>query len=116
MTNCQKLDTDYGTLSVSCRRGGYYYATRTVNNRKRQIYLGKSIPDSYTLNEIARDIYSPDRDYWQRHTKQVPRASDKDTNNSLSLKHDLERISAIARARGEDLIYGELRKIIQNLG
>jgi hypothetical protein len=113
MTKCQKFDTDYGILSISCRRG-YYYAVRTVNNRKRQIYLGKSIPDSYTLNEIARDIFSSDREYWQRHTKQVPRAARKDTKN-LSLKHDLERISAIARARGEDLIYGELRKIIQNL-
>jgi hypothetical protein len=114
MTKCQKFATDYGILSISCRRG-YYYAVRTHNRLKRQIYLGKSIPDSFTLNEIAKDIYSPDREYWQRHTKQVPRACNKDTKN-LSLKHDLERITKIARARGEDLIYQELRKIIQNLG
>lgn len=112
MTKCQKFATDYGILSISCRRG-YYYATRTVNRLKRQIYLGKSIPDSFTLNEVARDIFSSDREYWTNHTK-PPRAARKDTK-SLSLKHDLERVAAIARARGEDLIYGELRKIIQNL-
>lgn len=114
MTKCQKIATDYGILSIS-NRCGYYYATRTVNRLKRQIYLGKSIPDRYTLNEIAKDIFSSDRDYWQRHTKQVPRAARKDTKSNLSLKDDLERVAAIARARGEDLIYGELRKIIQNL-
>jgi hypothetical protein len=114
MTKCQKIATDYGILSVCCRNG-YYYATRTVNRLKRQIYLGKSIPDSYTLNEIAKDIFSSDREYWQRHTK-PPRAAKKDTKSDLSLKHDLERIAAIARARGEDLIYGELQKVIKNLG
>ncbi len=113
MTKCQKFATDYSILSISCRNG-YYYATRTHNRLKRQIYLGKSIPDSYTLNEVARDIYSPDREYWQRHTKQVPRAARKDTKN-LSLKHDLERIARIARARDEDLIYQELQKVIKNL-
>ena len=113
MTKCQKFDTDYGTLSVSCRKG-YYYATRTVNRRKRQIYLGKTIPDSYTLNEVAADIFSSDREYWQRHTKQVPRASDKDTKN-LPLKDALTRIAALAKARSEDLIYQELQKVIKNL-
>ena len=113
MTMTQKFDTDYGTLSVVNRKG-YFYAVRTVNNRKRQIYLGKSIPDSYTLNEIAKDIFSNDKEYWLKHTKQI-RASDKDTNNSLSLKDDLTRIMAIAKARGEDIIYQELRKTIQNL-
>ena len=113
-TKCQKFVTDYGTLSVVNRKG-YFYACRTVNQRKRQIYLGKSIPDRYTLNEIAKDIFSSDREYWQRHTNKPPRAASGGTNNSLSLKHDLERVAAIARARGEDLIYGELRKIIQNL-
>ena len=114
MTNCQKFDTDFGTLSVTERKG-YFYATRTVNNRKRQIYLGKSIPDSYTLNEIAKDIFSSDKEYWTKHTKQIPRASDKDTNNSLSLKDALTRIMAIAKARGEDIIYQELRNLIKNL-
>ena len=113
MTMTQKFVTDYGTLSVVNRKG-YFYAVRTVNNRKRQIYLGKSIPDSYTLNEIAKDIFSNDKEYWLKHTKQI-RASDKDTNNSLSLKDDLTRIMAIAKARGEDIIYQELRKTIQNL-
>ncbi|MDK2409972.1 hypothetical protein QHH11_15960 [Aphanizomenon sp. PH219] len=113
MTNCQKIDTDYGNLSISNRKG-YYYATRTVNRRKRQIYLGKSIPDSFTLNEIAKDIFSNDKEYWTKHTKQI-RASDKDTNNSLSLKDDLTRIAALAKARGEDLICQELRNLIKNL-
>ncbi len=114
MTKCQKFDTDYGILSISCRRG-YYYACRTHNRLKRQIYLGKSIPDSFTLNEIAKDIYSPDREYWVKHTKQVPRAARKDTK-SLPLKDNLERIAAIAKARSEDLIYQELQKVIKNLG
>jgi hypothetical protein len=114
MTKCQKFVTDYGTLSVVNRKG-YFYACRTVNRKKRQIYLGKSIPDSYTLNEIAKDIFSSDKEYWQRHTKQVPRASDKDTNNSLSLKDALTRIMGIAKARGEDIIYQELKKVVQNL-
>ena len=113
MTNCQKIDTDYGNLSISNRKG-YYYAVRTVNTRKRQIYLGKCIPDSYTLNEIAKDIFSNDKEYWLKHTKQI-RASDKDTNNSLSLKDDLTRIMAIAKARGEELIAQELRNLIKNL-
>ncbi|MEY3255653.1 MAG: hypothetical protein RLZZ29_784 [Cyanobacteriota bacterium] len=112
MTKCQKFATDYSILSISCRNG-YYYACRTHNRLKRQIYLGKSIPDSYTLNEIAKDIYSPDREYWQRHTK-PPRAARKDTK-SLPLKDNLERIAAIAKARSEDLIYGELQKVIKNL-
>ena len=118
MTKCQnnaiKFVTDYGTLSISCRKG-YFYAVRTVNQRKRQIYLGKSIPDSYTLNEIAKDIFSNDREYWTRHTKTSPRASDKDINNSLSLRDDLTRIAALAKARGENIIYEELRKTIQKL-
>ncbi|MTJ10545.1 hypothetical protein [Anabaena sp. UHCC 0204] len=112
--NVTKFVTDYGTLSIVNRKG-YYYAVRTVNQRKRQIYLGKSIPDSYTLNEVAKDIFSSDKEFWTKHTKQVPRASDKDTNNSLSLRDDLNRIMGIAKARGEDLIYQELRKAIQNL-
>ena len=112
MTNCQKFDTDYGTLSISNRKG-YFYAVRTVNNRKRQIYLGKCIPDSYTLNEVAKDIFSNDKEYWTKHTKQI-RASDKDTNNS-TLKDDLNRIMAIAKARGEELIAQELKKVVQNL-
>jgi hypothetical protein len=109
-----KINTDYGTLSIS-NRGNYYYAVRTVNRLKRQIYLGKSIPDCYTLNEIARDIFSSDRDYWTKHTKQSPRATRKDTKSVLPLKHDLERIAALAKARDEDHIYQELRKIIQKL-
>ena len=91
MTMTQKFVTDYGTLSVVNRKG-YFYAVRTVNNRKRQIYLGKCIPDSYTLNETAKDIFSNDKEYWTKHTKQI-RASDKDTNNS-TLKDDLNRIMA----------------------
>ncbi|MTJ48390.1 hypothetical protein [Dolichospermum sp. UHCC 0259] len=113
MTMTQKFVTDYGTLSVVNRKG-YFYACRTVNTRKRQIYLGKCIPDSYTLNEIAKDIFSNDKEYWLKHTKQI-RASDKDTNNSLSLKDDLNRIAALAKARGEDLICQELRNLIKNL-
>ena len=114
MTMTQKFVTDYGTLSVTERKG-YFYAVRTVNNRKRQIYLGKTIPDSYTLNEIAKDIFSNDKEYWTKHTKQI-RASEKDTNNnSLSLRDALTRIAALAKARGEDIIYQELRKTIQNL-
>ena len=112
MTNCQKIDTNYGNLSISNRKG-YFYAVRTVNNRKRQIYLGKCIPDSYTLNEVAKDIFSNDKEYWTKHTKQI-RASDKDTNNS-TLKDDLNRIMAIAKARGEELIAQELKKVVQNL-
>ena len=112
MTMTQKFDTDYGTLSVTERKG-YFYACRTVNQRKRQIYLGKSIPDGFTLNEIAKDIFSSDKEYWTKHTKQI-RASDKDTNNS-TLKDDLNRIMAIAKARGEELIAQELKKVVQNL-
>ena len=112
MTMTQKFVTDYGTLSVVNRKG-YFYAVRTVNNRKRQIYLGKCIPDSYTLNEVAKDIFSNDKEYWTKHTKQI-RASDKDTNNS-TLKDDLNRIMAIAKARGEELIAQELKKVVQNL-
>ena len=91
-----------------------YYATRTVNQRKRQIYLGKCIPDSYTLNEVAKDIFSSDKEFWLKHTKQIPRASREDTNNS-TLKDDLTRIMAIAKARGEELIAQELRNLIKNL-
>lgn len=112
MTTTTKINTDYGVLSVSSRNG-YYYAVRTVNSKKRQIYLGKSIPDIHTLNEVARDIFSSDRTYWTNHTK-APRATGKNSKFS-SLREDLERIARIAKARSEDLIYGELRKIIQKL-
>ncbi|MFM7369194.1 MAG: hypothetical protein ACKO2Z_15680, partial [Sphaerospermopsis kisseleviana] len=60
------IPTDYGTLSVVNRKG-YFYAVRTHNQRKRQIYLGKSIPDSYALNEIAKDIFSNDREWSKNH-------------------------------------------------
>jgi hypothetical protein len=106
-----KINTDYGLLSVA-NRNGYYYAVRTVNGKKRQIYLGKSIPDKHTLNEVARIIFSSDREFWTNHSK--PRATGKNTKFS-SLREDLERIADIARARSEDHIYGELRKIIQKL-
>ena len=108
-----KINTDYGLLSVA-NRNGYYYAVRTVNSKKRQIYLGKSIPDNHTLNEVARIIFSSEREFWTNHSKQS-RATGKNTKFS-SLREDLERIADIARARSEDHIYGELRKIIQNLG
>lgn len=108
-----KINTDYGLLSVA-NRNGYYYAVKTINQKKRQIYLGKSIPDRHTLNEVARIIFSSDREYWTNHSKQSPRSTGKDTKN-LSLKDDLERIARIAKARSEDHIYGELRKIIQKL-
>lgn len=85
-----------------------------LNQRKRQIYIGKSIPDSYTLNEVARDIFSSDKEYWVKHSKTSPRACDKDTNNS-TLKDALTRIMAIAKARGEELIAQELKKVVQNL-
>lgn len=108
-----KINTDYGLLSVSSRNG-YYYAVRTHNQKKRQIYLGKSIPDKHTLNEVARDIFSSDREYWINHSKQSPRACNRDTKFS-SLRDGLERVAALAKARSEDHIYGELRKIIQKL-
>ena len=110
----QHFSTNYGILSVVNRKG-YFYAVRTVNQRKRQIYLGKSIPDSYTLNEIAKDIFSNDREYWTRHTKTSPRASQQGTNNNSTLRDDLNRIAAIAKARGENIIYEELRNLIKNL-
>lgn len=113
MTTTTKINTDYGLLSVA-HRGNYYYAVRTVNSKKRQIYLGKSIPDIHTLNEVARDIFSSDRTYWTNHSKQSPRSTGKDTKFS-SLRDDLERVARIAKARSEDHIYGELRKIIQKL-
>ena len=113
-TNTTKFVTDYGTLSIVNRKG-YFYAVRTVNQRKRQIYLGKSIPDSFTLNEIAKDIFSSDKEFWLKHTKQVPRASGKNINNNSTLRDDLNRIAGLAKARGEDVIYQELRKVVQNL-
>jgi hypothetical protein len=113
-SNTTKVVTDYGELSITNRKG-YFYATRTVNQRKRQIYLGKSIPDSYVLDEIAKDIFSSDKEFWTKHTKTSPRASDKGTNNNSTLRDDLNRIMGIAKAKGEDLIYQELRKTIQNL-
>jgi hypothetical protein len=110
--NVTKIGTDYGTLSVSNRRG-YYYAVRTVNNKKRQIYLGKSIPDIYTLNEVAKDIFSSDRDWIKNHPPKAEklRAKVKDIK-SLSLRDDLMRIAELSKALGEHRIEQELRKAI----
>lgn len=111
--NVTKFVTDYGTLSITNRKG-YYYAIRTHNQRKRQIYLGKSIPDSFTLNLIAEDIYSNDRDWYKNHPPKAEklRAKVQDTNNSLSLRDDLLRIAELSKALGEDRIEQELRKAI----
>lgn len=105
--------TDYGELSVIDRRG-YFYAVRTVNQRKRQIYLGKSIPDSFTLNEVAKDIYSNDREWAKNHPPKSEklRAKAKDTKN-LSLRDDLLRIADLSKALGESRIEQELRKLVR---
>ncbi|MFM6157975.1 MAG: hypothetical protein ACKPE3_34115 [Sphaerospermopsis kisseleviana] len=107
------IPTDYGILSVVNRRG-YFYAVRTHNQRKRQIYLGKSIPDSFHLNEIAKDIFSNDREWSKNHPSKADklRAKAKDTK-SLSLRDDLIRIAELAKALGESRIEQELRKAIK---
>ncbi|MFM6008136.1 MAG: hypothetical protein ACKPB7_33615 [Sphaerospermopsis kisseleviana] len=108
------IPTDYGILSVVNRKG-YYYAVRTVNQRKRQIYLGKSIPaDSFHLNEIAKDIFSNDREWSENHPSRSEklRAKAKDTK-SLSLREDLLRVAELAKALGESRIEQELRKAIK---
>lgn len=112
--NTQHFNTDYGTLSVVNRRG-YYYAVRTVNQKKRQLYLGKSIPDIHTLNEVARDIYSNDREWYKNHPPKAEklRAKSQDTK-SLSLRDDLLRIVELSKALGEDRIARELNKVISD--
>lgn len=112
--NTQHFSTDYGILSVVNRRS-YYYAVRTHNQRKRQIYLGKTIPDCFTLNEVAKDIYSNDRDWIKNHPPKVEklRSRSKDTKNS-TLKDDLLRICELSKALGEDRIYHELTKVISS--
>lgn len=109
----QRFTTDYGTLSVVTRKG-YYYATRTVNQRKRQIYLGKSIPDIHSLNEIAKDIYSNDREWVKNHPPKSEklRAKARDIKN-ISLRDDLLRIAELSKALGEDRIAKELSKVIR---
>ncbi|MFM6138149.1 MAG: hypothetical protein ACKPCP_29080 [Sphaerospermopsis kisseleviana] len=109
----QRFTTDYGTLTVVYRKG-YYYAVRTHNQRKRQIYLGKSIPDSFHLNEIAKDIYSNDREWTKNHPSRSGklRAKSQDTKN-LSLREDLLRVAELAKALGESRIEQELRKAIK---
>ncbi|MFM6134445.1 MAG: hypothetical protein ACKPCP_09775 [Sphaerospermopsis kisseleviana] len=108
----QRFTTDYCTLTVVYRKG-YYYAVRTHNQRKRQIYLGKSIPDSFHLNEIAKDIYSNDREWTKNHPSRSEklRAKSQDIKN-LSLRDDLIRISELAKALGEDRVAKELTKVI----
>ncbi len=109
----QRFTTDYGTLTVVYRKG-YYYAVRTVNQRKRQVYLGKSIPDSFHLNEIAKDIYSNDREWSKNHPSKADklRAKSQDTTN-LSLRDDLLRIAQLSKALGESRIEHELTKVIK---
>ena len=108
----QHFDTDYGTLSVVNRRG-YFYATRTHNQRKRQVYLGKSIPDPYTLNEIAKDIFSNDREWTKNHPPKSEklRAKARDIKN-ISLRDDLMRIAELSKVLGEERIVKELTKVI----
>ena len=108
----QRISTDYGILSVVNRRG-YYYAVRTHNQRKRQIYLGKSLPDIHSLNEIAKDIYSPDREWIKNHPPKAEklRARSQDTK-SISLRDDLLRICELSKALGEERIVKELTKVI----
>lgn len=112
-TNVRHFDTDYGTLSVVNRRG-YFYATRTINQRKRQIYLGKSIPDSYALNEVAKDIFSNDREWIRNHPPKSERlrAKAQGTKSNISLRDDLLRICELSKALGEDRITKELTKVI----
>ena len=111
----QRISTDYGILSIINRKG-YFYATRTHNQRKRQVYLGKSIPDIHSLNEVARDIYSNDREWIKNHPPKAEklRARSQDTKNNLSLRDDLLRIAELSKALGEERIEQELRKTISN--
>ena len=111
----QHFDTDYGFLSVVNRKG-YFYAIRTVNQRKRQVYLGKVIPDIHTLNEIAKDIFSNDREWIKNHPPKAEklRAKAQDTKNNLSLRDDLLRIAELSKALGEERIVKELTKVISN--
>ncbi|TAE60699.1 MAG: hypothetical protein EAZ76_01675 [Nostocales cyanobacterium] len=109
----QHIPTDYGILSVVKRRG-YYYAVRTHFNRKRQIYLGKIVPDTDTLNEVAKDIYSSDREWYTNHPPKPEklRARVKDTNN-LSLRDDLLRVCELCKVFGEERIEQQIRTIIK---
>ena len=112
-----KIMTDYGEMSITLR-SGYYYAIRTWNRKKRQIYLGKTIPDLVTLNEVASDLFSDDKDYWTKHSKksksQAAPASE-DTNSLSLVCHHVEQIENLAKSRGEDAIAKELAKVIAML-
>lgn len=107
-----RITTDYGLLSVIDRKG-YFYAVRTHNQQKRQVYLGRSIPDTHSLNEVAKDIFSSDMEWTKRHPPRSEklRARLKDTKN-ISLRDDLLRIAELARALGEPRIEKELRQIL----
>ncbi|MBE9059346.1 hypothetical protein [Sphaerospermopsis sp. LEGE 08334] len=109
----EKIKTDYGYLCIT-NRNGYFYAIKTVNQKKRQIYLGKSIPDIHTLNEVAKDIFSSDREWYKNHPPKSEKLKVKSQDTTLSLKDDLLRIVELSKALGEDRIAGELTKVISS--
>jgi hypothetical protein len=108
----QRIETREGTISVT-RRGRYYYAVRTVLGKKRQVYLGQSIPNIDVLNEVAKDLYSTDTAWYSKRKKELlPLVKD---TNLVPLKQELLLIAGLAKARGEDVIHQKLMDVIKKM-
>ena len=71
--------TEWGEMSV-CKRGRYYYAVKTINRVKRQLYLGTFIPSQERLEEVADEINLPTQDWLRLH----PPVDEKRKRKSLS--------------------------------
>jgi hypothetical protein len=108
----QRIETREGTISVT-RRGRYYYAVRTVLGKKRQVYLGQSIPNMDVLSEVAKELFSTDTAWHSRHKKEsLPLLK---STKLVPLKHELLLIAGLAKARGEDVIHQKLMELIKRV-
>ena len=110
--------TEWGKLSIS-KRGRYYYAVKTINRIKRQVYLGTFIPSQERLEEVADEINLPTQQWLKLHPcidekrkqKSLTWLGTEDTSFVSTLVNHLNRIEALAKCRGEDDIASKVKEL-----
>ena len=103
--------TEWGEVSVH-RRGRYYYAVKTINGLKRQVYLGKTVPGQGRFEEVGAEIYQK-ADNWVR-TRRKHRVVDTSDDVSVAVEQ-LAKIEELAKARGESAIAKQIREVVRVL-
>ncbi len=115
MNNTEKRGTKWGEITLYNRKG-YWYAIRTVNKRKRSIYLGKIIPEEERLSQVGQELYLSADEWERRHGRgyQDPRTL-RGVEGGLTMVEKLKCIQSLAKARKETWIAIRLEEVIKEL-